>query len=834
MGPPFLSFLLMVVVISVALYAKFECIRFIDGFSLPPPSPAPFLTPRTERRSLDLRWADGSSPAIQFDKDKEVNVQVVLRCRPLSDEEQRLNVQKAISCIEQKKEVIVFQNSANKQVEKTFLFDKVFGPKAQQRSIYDYAISPFVKDVLEGYNCTVFAYGQTGTGKTYTMEGEMKFKGGDFSGDAGVIPRAVRHIFDALESQKSDYSMKVTFLELYNEEITDLLVSEEHSRTMDEKQRRPISLMEDGKGGAIIRGLQEEVVYSANDIFNLLERGSAKRRITDTMLNKQSSRSHSIFSITIHVKEVTLGNEELIKCGRLNLVDLAGSENISKSGVREVRAREAGEMNKSLLTLGRVITALVEHSGHVPYRDSKLTRLLRDSLGGKSKTCIIATISPSVLCLEETMSTLDYAYRAKSIRNKPEANRKVSKSVLLKDLYSEIERMKQDVRAAREKNGVYIPPERFARDEAERKAMSEKIEQMESNVDLLRKEALKFQELYQAEQEHNLDMESEIQKCKESSEKSKKTLQDLQGVYNTTNLMLKEKEFIISNLLQSENAILQRAKQMHSNLESASEDMSLLLAKTERQTKIETENQGLVLNFGSHLDQSLKDLHKTVIGSVCQHQQVLRSMEEHFNSFLSTKSEATRNLELRIANIKDVYASGVQGMRKLANVLHKKSLSDLEQMKLSISAQMISVENFLITAVSEAEQVLSDVQTSLEEQKELLAVSACQQEMGLKQSLVSTRVISRTTIDFFNDLQERASRLAATVEENQMERSHQLEVFETKFKELSAKEENAALEKIAGILRNLTSTKDNMVLAALHNMNNKECGRKKDVADRNG
>ncbi|KAM0948242.1 putative plus-end-directed kinesin ATPase [Dioscorea sansibarensis] len=796
------------------------------GFSLPPPSPAPFLTPRTERRSLDLRWADGSSPAIQFDKDKEVNVQVVLRCRPLSDEEQRLNVQKAVSCIEQKKEVVVFQNSASKQVEKTFLFDKVFGPKAQQRSIYDYAISPFVKDVLEGYNCTVFAYGQTGTGKTYTMEGEMKFKGGDFSGDAGVIPRAVRHIFDALESQKSDYSMKVTFLELYNEEITDLLVSEEHTRTMDDKQRRPISLMEDGKGGAIIRGLQEEVVYSANDIFNLLERGTAKRRTTDTMLNKQSSRSHSIFSITIHVKEVTLGNGELIKCGRLNLVDLAGSENISKSGVREVRAREAGEMNKSLLTLGRVITALVEHSGHVPYRDSKLTRLLRDSLGGKSKTCIIATISPSVLCLEETLSTLDYAYRAKSIRNKPEANRKVSKSVLLKDLYLEIERMKQDVRAAREKNGVYIPPERFAQDEAERKVMSEKIEQMESNVDLLRK-ALKFQELYQAEQERNLDMESEIQKCKESSEENKKALQDLQGVYNMTNLMLKEKEFIISNLLQSESAILQRAKQMHSNLESASEDMSLLLAKIERQTKIETENQGLVLNFGSHLDQNLKDLHKTVLGSLCQHQQVLRSMEEHFNSFLAAKSEATRNLERRIAKIKDVYASGVQGMRKLANVLHKKSLSDLEQMKLSISAQMISVENFLITAVSEAEQVLSDVQTSLEEQKELLAFSACQQEMGLKQSLVSTQVISRTTIDFFNDFQERASRLAAIAEENQMERSHQLEVFETKFKELSAKEENAALEKIAGILRNLTSTKDNMVLEALHNMNNKKMEEKK-------
>uniref|UniRef100_A0A0V0H6Y5 Putative ovule protein n=1 Tax=Solanum chacoense TaxID=4108 RepID=A0A0V0H6Y5_SOLCH len=120
---------------------------------------------------------------------------------------------------------------------------------------------------------------------------------------------------------------------------------------------------------------------------------------------------------------MTVGDEELIKCGKLNLVDLAGSENISRSGAREGRAREAGEINKSLLTLGRVITALVEHSIHVPYRDSKLTRLLRDSLGGKTKTCIIATISPSAHCLEETLSTLDYAHRAKNIKNKPRLTR---------------------------------------------------------------------------------------------------------------------------------------------------------------------------------------------------------------------------------------------------------------------------------------------------------------------------------------------------------------------------------------------------------------------------
>uniref|UniRef100_A0A1S4DH87 125 kDa kinesin-related protein-like n=1 Tax=Nicotiana tabacum TaxID=4097 RepID=A0A1S4DH87_TOBAC len=147
----------------------------------------------------------------------------------------------------------------------------VFGPKAQQRSIYDQAISPIIKEVLDGFNCTVFAYGQTGTGKTYTMEGGMRNKAGELPAEAGIIPRAVRQIFDTLEGQNADYSMKVTFWELYNEEITDLLASEEPSKSSEERQKKLVSLMEDGKGCVVVRGLEEEAVYSANDIYNLLE-----------------------------------------------------------------------------------------------------------------------------------------------------------------------------------------------------------------------------------------------------------------------------------------------------------------------------------------------------------------------------------------------------------------------------------------------------------------------------------------------------------------------------------------------------------------------------------
>lgn len=170
-------------------------------------------------------------------------MQVLLRCRPLNEDELRANVPQVISCNEQRREVTVLQNVASKQIDRTFTFDKVFGPKSQQRSLYDQAITPIVHEVLEGFNCTIFAYGQTGTGKTYTMEGGGRIsKNGELPTDAGVIPRAVRQIIDTLENQNADYSMKVTFLELYNEEITDLLANEESLEALKINQKDQLHL----------------------------------------------------------------------------------------------------------------------------------------------------------------------------------------------------------------------------------------------------------------------------------------------------------------------------------------------------------------------------------------------------------------------------------------------------------------------------------------------------------------------------------------------------------------------------------------------------------------
>ncbi|PPD88503.1 hypothetical protein GOBAR_DD14592 [Gossypium barbadense] len=765
---------------------------------------SPSQTPRSNDKPVrDLRSSDSNSSS-KHDKDKGVNVQVILRCRPLSAEEMRIHTPVVISCNESRREVCAVQNIANKQIDRTFLFDKVFGPSSQQKELFELAVSPIVNEVLEGYNCTIFAYGQTGTGKTYTMEGGARKKNGEFPSDAGVIPRAVKQIFDILEAQSAEYSMKVTFLELYNEEITDLLAPEETTKFIDDKSKKPIALMEDGKGGVFVRGLEEELVTTANEIYKILEKGSAKRRTAETLLNKQSSRSHSIFSITIHIKECTPEGEEMIKCGKLNLVDLA--------------AREAGEINKSLLTLGRVINALVEHSGHVPYRDSKLTRLLRDSLGGKTKTCIIATVSPSIHCLEETLSTLDYAHRAKNIKNKPEINQKMMKSALIKDLYSEIDRLRQEVYAAREKNGIYIPRDRYLHDEAEKKAMAEKIERMELVSESKEKQITELQELYNSQQMLTADLSEKLGKTEKKLEETENALFDLEDKHRQANATIKEKEFLISNLLKSEKALVERAFELREELENAASDVSDLFAKIERKDKIEDGNKALIQKFQSQLTQQLEILHKTVAASVTQQEQQLKDMEEDMQSFVSTKSEAMEELQGRLGKLKSTYGSGIKALDNIALKLDGNSKSTFGDLNSEVSKHSHDLEDLFKGIASEADALLNDLQSSLYKQEEKLTAFAQQQREAHSRAVDNARAISKIAVNFFATLDMHASKLTKIVEEAQAVNDNKLSEFEKQFEECAAYEEKQLLQKVAELLAGSSARKKKLVQMAVHDL----------------
>ena len=217
--------------------------------------------------------------------------------------------------------------------------------------------------MLLGYNCTIFAYGQTGTGKTYTMSGDMSDTLGLVSDSAGIIPRMLHSLFRKLEDDNCETTVKCSFIELYNEELRDLLSADDNNK---------LKIYEDStkkaQGATYVQGMGESYIKSATEGIKLLQGGSHKRQVAATKCNDLSSRSHTIFTVTAYVKRTTESGEDYVSAGKLNLVDLAGSENIQRSGAESKRAAEAGLINKSLLTLGRVINALVDRSSHIPYR----------------------------------------------------------------------------------------------------------------------------------------------------------------------------------------------------------------------------------------------------------------------------------------------------------------------------------------------------------------------------------------------------------------------------------------------------------------------------------
>lgn len=473
--------------------------------------------------------------------------------------------------------------------------------ESKQVDVYNQVVRPVVKEVLEGYNCTIFAYGQTGTGKTYTMEGDCSHlgdSGWEDEPNVGIIPRSVSHLFTLLSSMPHcEYSVKISYMELYNEELTDLL----SDSSLDKEEKLKIYDDPGRKGSVIVSKLEEIIVQSKNQVFKILQKGADRRQKATTLMNNQSSRSHSIFTITVFIKDRAIEGEEIIKVGKLNLVDLAGSENIERSGATGKRAAEAGKINKSLTTLGRVITALVQHSDHIPYRESNLTRLLQDSLGGRTKTTIIATISPALCNLEETLSTLDYAHKAKSIRNKPEINQKLVKKQLIKEYNEEIERLKRELNATREKNGVYLPAEIY--------------QEMESNTKMLKLELREYIKKFSTNSEQ-LDLKNEeLKKLQEELDEKNENLYQTQTMLSKTNNrvdtlehQIKQLQYLILERTSSEEKLNNTAKKLvHYNCELEAEN-GQLFSKIDRFKDLESKNKDLVAKFVHFVNENVSTL----------------------------------------------------------------------------------------------------------------------------------------------------------------------------------------------------------------------------------
>ncbi|XP_066338203.1 kinesin-like protein KIN-7L [Miscanthus floridulus] len=317
----------------------------------------------------------------------------------------------------------------------SFAFDHVFDGAATNERIYGALVRELIGAVVGGFNGTAFAYGQTSSGKTFTMNGS--------EADPGIIPHAVRDVFDTVrQADDREFLIRVSYMEIYNEEINDLLTIEGQKLRIHESLER----------GVYVAGLREEIVNSAEQVLELLQLGEANRHFGETNMNVRSSRSHTIFRMVIESsgKDQT-DSGDAIRVSVLNLVDLAGSERIMKTGAEGVRLNEGKYINKSLMILGNVINKLSENGkqrGHIPYRDSKLTRILQPALGGNAKTSIICTAAPEEIHIEETRGTLQFASRAKCVSNCAQVNEILTDAALLKRQKLEIEELRKKLQGS--------------------------------------------------------------------------------------------------------------------------------------------------------------------------------------------------------------------------------------------------------------------------------------------------------------------------------------------------------------------------------------------------
>ncbi|GAA5845511.1 hypothetical protein JCM11251_001659 [Rhodosporidiobolus azoricus] len=545
----------------------------------------------------------------------------------------------------------------------------VYGPDADQGMLYNDVAKPILQQVLQGYNCTIFAYGQTGTGKTYTMEGDLSPYRGTYHPEAGIIPRTLYSLFDRLAECKCEFSVRCSFIELYNEELRDLNAPSSASVDTDFPSPSAASSPEPGAGpasrstngprtlriyeetkngqtGVTIQGLEETFIGNAEEGLRVLRRGSERRQIAATNCNERSSRSHSIFTITVHLKDTSSKEgQDVLKVGKLNLVDLAGSENVGRSGAVQGRAREAGMINASLLALGRVINQLVDKGEggagakkqHIAYRESKLTRLLQDSLGGRTKTTIIATISPA--SYEETASTLTYAHQAKSIQNRPEVNQRVSRNVLLNQFATEIERLKADLNAARGHEGVYVSQETWAEMETGRLNFDETKRKLEISESQLQTTNDQFEQNFRLLSTR----EEQLKRAQEELGGVRGELREVKGELEGTRLRLAQQEVLRDAFENSREGWKESAGE-------ALDDVEGLRAKLDRKTEVERANLAMIADARTAIAARTKQIDQ-------QTTQLRRAQQEFVAQLGNRLDEFSNRQQLHFSSTSDILDS---------------------------------------------------------------------------------------------------------------------------------------------------------------------------------
>ncbi|XP_029066589.1 kinesin-like protein KIF18B isoform X3 [Monodon monoceros] len=404
---------------------------------------------------MEVQREDRSGVAMVMAVENSV-VRVVVRVRPPTPRELESQRRPVVQVVDE--QVLVFDpeepdggflglkwgsvhdGPKKKGKDLTFVFDRVFGEVATQQDVFHHTTHSILDSFLQGYNCSVFAYGATGAGKTHTMLGR--------EGDPGIMYLTTMELYRRLEACREEKRLEVliSYQEVYNEQIHDLL-----------EPKGPLAIREDPDKGVVVQGLSFHQPTSAEQLLGMLTRGNRNRTQHPTDVNATSSRSHAIFQIFVKQQDRIPGLTQALRVAKMSLIDLAGSERASSTHAKGERLREGANINRSLLALINVLNALADAKGrksHVPYRDSKLTRLLKDSIGGSCRTVMIAAISPSSLAYEDTYNTLKYANRAKEIKLSLKSN-VISLDCPISQYASTCRQLQAEVAALREKLRVY-------------------------------------------------------------------------------------------------------------------------------------------------------------------------------------------------------------------------------------------------------------------------------------------------------------------------------------------------------------------------------------------
>ncbi|KAF0686304.1 Aste57867_21910 [Aphanomyces stellatus] len=562
------------------------------------------------------------------------SVRVVVRIRPLSTKEKQDGRTYIVFSKPEEGEISLNNPEADdREPPKKFTFDASFGPDSEQMNVYQQAARDIVDSVVDGFNGTIFAYGQTGAGKSHTMEGYN-----DPPELRGIIPNSFKHIFDKIGSiAKSQFMVYASYLEIYNEEIRDLLAADPQNR---------LELKENMDTGVYVKDLISRQVTGVAEIDAVMQHGKKNRSVGATLMNQTSSRSHSMFIITVETASTGVDGKDHICVGKLNLVDLAGSERQAKTGATGDRMKEATKINLSLSALGNVISALVDgKSQHIPYRDSKLTRLLQDSLGGNAKTVMIANCGPADYNYNETLSTLRYANRAKNIKNKPKINED-PKDAKIREFQEKIKELKEAL-AAQEK-GMGMTTQVV--DGKEVKSMAPQIVEKIIEKTVVRREGVSEDELKKLQEDA----------LREKNELKKRAQQEMKALLASQSKTEEERDRLAAQLQEKA-----QAKEM---LEKKKHEMLAQLDEYEHKVIM----GGQLMDKAAQQEQELREAQLKIDEQKRQEMQLARELAE--------REDSNMLLEEQFSSLQEEVDVKTKKLKKLW-AKHKAASTEIEDLR---------------------------------------------------------------------------------------------------------------------------------------------------------